>query len=247
MAASAPVKTLRATGPVIIVILVVAVALLGYFQLVYYPSIAPTSTTTSSTTTIAVDPIVVNVTIPDGASDNGMPTSFYYQPDVVTVYIGYNATVRWTNNDTGVMHTVTADGTPPDPRFATFGPSSSPYNNVYPVGLGTPTEVNFTFTIPGDYNYSCSYHPWMKGEVIVETAPSGLVTNSTSSASTVSNTSTVATSAAILPGIQLDSATAFASSLATRTGSGIAPWSVNLFSSLFEAKGLIPAALTKTS
>lgn len=174
-------KSLRAAGPIIVLIMIVVAAFLGYYQIVYYPTIAPTSTTvTSSTSTVAATPYNVTVTIPAGASASGQPTSFYFDPDVITVYIGYNSTVIWVNNDSAV-HTITADGTPPDPRFSSFGPDNpSGYNNVWYAGSGeTPLSVTFTFTIPGDYNYSCSYHPWMKGEVIVMTAPAGLVSSST--------------------------------------------------------------------
>jgi plastocyanin len=172
----APVKTLKAAGPIIVLILIVAAAFLGYYQIVYYPTIAPTS---STTTTIPSTPFNVTVTIPSGAAAQGKPASFYYQPDVITVYVGYNSTIIWLNNDSTV-HTVTADGTPPDTRFSAWGPNNpSSYNNVYYAGSGeTPLSVAFTFTIPGIYNYSCSYHPWMSGEVIVKAAPPGLSTSS---------------------------------------------------------------------
>jgi plastocyanin len=233
--ASPPVKTLTATGPVIIVILVIAAALLGYFQIVYYPTVAPTST---STTLVPPTKINVTVTIPSGAASSGHPTSFYFQPDAITVVAGYNSTVIWRNNDSTV-HTVTAAPGAPDPRFNAFGPTSQPWNNINPGD-----EVNFTFTTAGTYNYSCSYHIWMKGEVVVlaaSSAPSGAASSSV--------TSTKTTAAAILSGYHFDlkGATAFARSLATRIGSGIAPWSVNLSSNLLDVFWLIPAVLTKTS
>ena len=239
------VKTLRAAGPVIIVILVVVAAFLGYYQLVVYPKVAPTSSTTTSTTTTGPTEKVVTITIPSGAQSPNTPSSQTYLPNVATVYIGYNASVTWINNDTGALHTVTADGTPPDQKFAAFGPTNAPYNNVYWQGSGqSPLSVNFTFTIPGTYNYSCSYHPWMKGSVIVKQAPPGLI-NSSSSASA---TSGLSSSASMIPVHLLgNAATNFASSLATLTGSGIAPWSVNLSRSLFEMTSLIPEVLTKIS
>ncbi|MDG6905370.1 MAG: hypothetical protein JRN20_06265 [Nitrososphaerota archaeon] len=179
-APKAPVKTLRAAGPVIVLILIVAASFLGYYQVVYYPTIAPTSTTTT-VASIPTTPFNVTVTIPPGAAGTGKPTSFYFQPDAITVYIGYNSTVIWVNNDSTV-HTVTADGNPPDSRFSAWGPDNpSSYNNVFYPGSGqTPLSINFTFTVPGVYNYSCSYHPWMKGEVIVKTAPAGLITSTKS-------------------------------------------------------------------
>src|SRR5579872_2210072 len=150
--AAPPTKTLTATGPVIIVILIIAAAFLGYYQIVYYPSVAPTSTTTI--TTVPSTKLNVTVVIPSGAASSGKPTSFYYAPDSITVVAGLNSTIIWKNED-GALHTVTAAVNSPDPRFNAFGPTSpvSSWNNVQPNG----GEVNFTFTTPGTYNYSCSY------------------------------------------------------------------------------------------
>jgi plastocyanin len=225
--ATPPAKTLTATGPVIIVILVIAAALLGYYQIVYYPTVAPTSTTQ---VIVPATKLNVTVTIPTGAGSSGKVTSFYFEPDVITVVAGYNSTVFWRNNDSSV-HTVTATPGSPDPRFNSFGPTSQPWNNINPSAI-----VNFTFTTPGTYNYSCSYHVWMKGEVIVVAAGS-------------SNSSQTSAAAAIVSGAHFafNNAMVFARSLATRIGSGMAPWRVNLSSNLFELFSLIPALLTKTS
>ena len=125
--AQTPVKTLRAAGPVIVVILLVAAAFLGYYQIVYYPTVAPTSSTSTSS---SVGPLEKNVTviIPNGAQTPNLPTSQTYLPNVITVYIGYNATVIWYNNDSA-LHTVTAKPNSPDPKFNAWGPTSAPYNN----------------------------------------------------------------------------------------------------------------------
>lgn len=166
-------KSLRAAGPVLVVILIVAAAFLGYYQIFYYPTVAPTSTSTTSTTTTGPAEKIVVVTIPDGAQNPSTPSSQTYLPNVATVYIGYNATVMWINNDS-VPHTVTSKAGSPDPSFNSFGPISAPYNNINPGA-----NVTFTFTKPGDYPYYCSYHNWMSGEIIVKTAPQGLTLNST--------------------------------------------------------------------
>src|SRR5579872_4816680 len=223
--ASAPAKTLTATGPVIIVILVIAAAVLGYYQIVYYPTVAPTST---SQTIVPPTKFNVTVTIPSGAGASGHLTSFYYEPDSFKVVIGYNSTVVWRNNDSTV-HTVTAAVGAPDPRFNSFGPTSQPWNNINPGA-----EVNFTFTTPGTYNYSCSYHIWMKGEVVVVAGSSSGSSSSHSTAAAILSNYHLALSGAIV----------FARSLATRIGSGIAPWRVNLSSNLLESLLLIPAVLT---
>ncbi|HXQ91539.1 MAG TPA: hypothetical protein VN739_00935, partial [Nitrososphaerales archaeon] len=80
--ASPPTKTLTATGPIMIVIVVLAAALIGYYQIVYYPTVAPTSTTE-----IIVAPTKLNVTItiPTGAGALGKPTLFYFSPDAIRV------------------------------------------------------------------------------------------------------------------------------------------------------------------
>ncbi len=176
-AASQKTKSLRAAGPVIIVILIVAAAFLGYYQIFYYPTVAPTSTSTTSTTTTGPQEKVVVITIPQGAENPSTPTSQTYLPNVATVYIGYNATVMWVNNDS-VPHTVTAKAGSPDPNFNKFGPISPPYNN-----LNSGDNVTYTFTVPGDYPYYCSYHNWMGGEIIVKNAPAGLTLNSTTTSS----------------------------------------------------------------
>lgn len=174
--AQTPVKTLRAAGPVIVVIILVAAAFLGYYQIVYYPTVAPTSSTSTSS---SVGPLEKNVTviIPNGAQTPNLPKSQTYLPDAITVYIGYNATVIWYNNDSA-LHTVTAKPGSPDPKFNAWGPTSAPYNN-----LAQNATVTFTFTIPGTYNYTCTYHMWMGGEVIVKTTPAGLITTTTSATS----------------------------------------------------------------
>jgi len=229
MAAPPPVKTLTATGPVIIVILIVAAAIIGYYQIVYYPTVAPTSTT------LAVVPetkIHINVTIPSGAGAVGKPTSFYYQPDSITVVAGYNSTVIWRNNDSTV-HTVTAAIGSPDPSFNAFGPTSQPWNNVQ-----ANQEVNFTFSTPGIYNYTCSYHIWMHGQVIVKAGSASISAQASSSSSKA---------AIVKAQMFLKGAMVFASNLATRMGSGMEPWRVNLSSNFFEFIWVIPAVLTKLS
>jgi plastocyanin len=181
-----PAKTLRGAGPIIVIILVVAAAFVGYYQILYYPTIAPHS---SATTTSSIGPLekVVVVTIPQGAQSPSTPSSQTYLPNVITIYIGYNATVMWVNNDTAA-HTVTAKGTAPDPRFNQFGPSSPPYNNINPG-----QNVTFTFTVAGTYPYVCSYHNWMSGTVIVKPALASLTASSSVQTSTKSTTTTNST------------------------------------------------------
>ena len=241
-APASPTKTLHSVGPIIVVILIVAAAFLGYFQLIYYPTIAPHSSITTSSTSSGPPEKVVTIVIPYGAQNQNTPSSQTYLPNAPFVYIGYNASVRWINNDTTV-HTVTADGTPPDPKFSAF---AFKLNNIFYNGSdSTPLSLNFTFTVPGIYNYSCTYHIWMKGSVIVKNAPPGLINSTTIGATNIPSTKS---SAVIVDRAYLVStATAFAKSLATLIGSGTEPWRVNLSNSLFATESVIPAVLTKTS
>ncbi len=237
-------KTLTATGPIIIVILVIAAALLGYYQIAYYPSgHVSTSTTTQ---VISTTPHNVTVIIPVGAPV--LPTPQSFSPDHIVVVVGYNSTVFWKNNDT-VEHTITSAGGSPDPRFDTFGPDNpQDYNNIQ--AAGTPgDELNFTFTIAGNYSYFCSYHANMKGSVLVVASNSSLVSGSSGTAEIKSFISSSLLGNLVDEGyhFSLSAETAFARSLATLIGSGIAPWSVNLSKSLFDSFSPIPEFLTKTS
>jgi plastocyanin len=74
--------------------------------------------------------------------------NFSFNPGTITVVIGVNNTVTWTNGD-AVTHTVTSNN-------GSFGGS-------VPSG-GTFTH---TFTTPGVYSYHCSIHNFMKGTVKV--------------------------------------------------------------------------------
>jgi len=87
---------------------------------------------------------------PDGAADEYADSENPpdYVPNVLMVPLG--ATVTWTNNDPGMVHTVTAaDGS-------------------FDSGmLNTGQTFSYTFDKPGDFDYSCTPHPWMKGRISV--------------------------------------------------------------------------------
>ena len=83
---------------------------------------------------------------PDEFADTENPPD--YTPNVLMVPLG--ATVTWTNNDPGMTHTVTAADGSFDSGMLAEGQSFS-----------------YTFDQPGDFDYSCTPHPWMKGRVSV--------------------------------------------------------------------------------
>jgi copper-containing nitrite reductase len=121
---------------------------IGVFSVGTGGSTTTTSITTSASSTTLPSTAVARVTIPMGA---GMNTSSPgYSPSTITVVIGVNNTVVWTNDDS-IPHTVTAS------------------NKLFDSGnMNQGDTFSFTFTSPGVYTYGCSYHPWMKGTVIVK-------------------------------------------------------------------------------
>ena len=110
------------------------------------PSIPPVAAAQSST----------NVTI----------KNFSFNPGSITVVIGVNNTVTWTNMDT-VTHTVTAD--------------DGSFNGSIPAGA----TFTHTFTIAGNFSYHCSIHKFMKGTVNVLGESSSSTSTSTSTANSV--------------------------------------------------------------
>lgn len=120
------------------------VGMIGY--LVVLPNAAYTARSTS--TTAQQSPKVASVTILPGAGTNTSNTGF--SPPTITVVVGVNNTVTWTNNDVS-PHTVTAND-------GTFSSGN----------LAPGQSFTFTFTTPGTYMYHCTYHPWMVAKVIVK-------------------------------------------------------------------------------
>ena len=88
------------------------------------------------------------VSIVLGAS-NPQNTAGHYGPGTITVVIGVNNTVTWTNRDFSV-HTVTSDSGGFDSGLLNSGDSWT-----------------HTFTTPGTYAYHCTIHPFMTGTVVV--------------------------------------------------------------------------------
>lgn len=101
--------------------------------------------------------------------------NFAFSPATITVVIGVNNTVTWTNMDS-VTHTVTADD-------GSFGSGDLSNGQTY----------THTFTAPGSFGYHCSIHTYMKGNVVVK--GSGSTTTSATASSTASTTTSATTSA----------------------------------------------------
>lgn len=79
-----------------------------------------------------------------------------YSPAVAVVIIGINNTVQWTNQDTAI-HTVTSS------------------NGTFDSGdIAQGQSFTYNFTKPGVYNYTCIYHSWMHGTIIVKQGTQGV-------------------------------------------------------------------------
>jgi len=163
-----------AVGVVVAFLIIGAIGTLGYYQ--FEVAGKQTSTTSSTSTAPAItcpSAQCANVTITAGAGSpppgySGGKTTYGFSPDTVTVVIGKNNTVFWTNGDSA-PHTVTSD---------TAGIFDSGTTGPLTTQGGT---FQFTFTTPGTYTYHCSFHNWMQGTVIVLAGTGG--GSSTTSAS----------------------------------------------------------------
>ena len=127
-----------------------SIGAVGIFKVVAAGHSTTTSTVASTETTGTALTGSVSVAINSGSALN--TTSTYFSPPTITVVIGVNNTVIWTNDDSA-EHTVTAT------------------NNDFNSGLIEPGQsFTYTFTTPGTFTYYCTIHPWMKGTVMVKAA-----------------------------------------------------------------------------
>ena len=128
-------------------------ALFGLLALVAILGVAPAFGQTSS-----------EVDIQAGAGSNAgaacTTTHNCFSPNPITVAPGTE--VEWKNGDT-LSHTVTSGKSLDDPNLG----------SVFDSGMiKKGAEFKFTFANAGTYDYLCSVHPWMTGEVIVGTSSS---------------------------------------------------------------------------
>ena len=75
---------------------------------------------------------------------------FIFEPDPIIIPTG--ETLRWTNQD-GAPHTATTQATAPQ----AFDSGT--------LNMGDTFEVQLN--VPGTYNYICTIHPFMQGQIIV--------------------------------------------------------------------------------
>lgn len=101
-----------------------------------------------------VQNLKIDVYMPNKSSRPGCEeTNSCYIPPEITVNLG--DTVIWQNQDVA-FHSVTS-GTYDEPL------------DSFDSGHLDPEEIfSITFDEPGDVDYFCTLHPWMKGKVIVK-------------------------------------------------------------------------------
>jgi plastocyanin len=196
------VKGSTVVGVIVAILIVGAVGVIGFYQFEVAPSQLSTSTTTSSgppPVDCHTDPSQCrNITISSGASTPytgytaGSTTLYGYSPSNVTLVIGVNNTVVWTNQDLA-FHTATSSAGDP----ASFD-SGCINGQQVACASGGVSSYQFTFTVAGTYIYHCDYHPWMQGKIVVVqgTGTTSSTTASASSSTTSPSSSTSSTSTA---------------------------------------------------
>jgi len=143
-------------GLVVAILIVGAVASIGYYQFVVAPNMTTSATSQTSQATCTPTTCLTIEIVPGASSPAPTGTTLYgYKPTSLTLVIGKNNTVIWANNDTA-PHTATA---------ASSAPLAFDSGNIA-VGA----TFQYTFTVPGTYQYSCSYHSWMHGIIVVKSA-----------------------------------------------------------------------------
>jgi plastocyanin len=158
-------KASTMVGVVVAILIVGAVAVLGYYQVAVASK--QTSATSTGPTVTCPSAQCVNVTIPSGAGtpptgySQGAKTTYGFTPDGITLVIGKNNTIYWTNADAAI-HTATSDQGSPD---------------VFDTGnINAAGSAQVTLTKPGVYTYHCTYHAWMQGKITVLAAPASAST-----------------------------------------------------------------------
>ena len=143
----------RGIGKAIVVAIVIIVVAVGgvAVYMVASNTAPPNSSVCGSSAPKGQSP--VGVSIYSGSSNSANPPG--YTPDTITLVMGVNNTVTWTNNDS-VHHTVTS--------------TSAPQGGAFNSGNMQPgVACTHTFVVAGTYQYDCVYHSWMTGTIIVKT------------------------------------------------------------------------------
>ena len=153
-------KSTTAVGVIVALLIVGAIASIAYYQFEASRNQATTSTTSTSSATLVTcgktNCAYVNITA--GASGCTNPSSpCGFSPATITVVMGVNNTVVWTNEDSAT-HTVT-------PVSGSAWGVTQDCQGI--LGLCQGDTYQYTFPAAGTYQYECIYHAGMRGTVIV--------------------------------------------------------------------------------
>jgi plastocyanin len=130
---------------------IVAVAIAA-FGVIYLNGSGSSACTSAASSQSSVAPLAIRISEYSGSSNSANPPG--YKPDAVTVVIGVNNSVTWTNDDSAA-HTATS--------------TSAPNGSCFDSGnMGSGASYTYTFTVPGTYKYDCRYHSWMTGTIVVK-------------------------------------------------------------------------------
>jgi plastocyanin len=111
------------------------------------------STSSISSTTSVSKASNASVSIVRGASSPSVSKTYYPSPLTIT----RGTMVVWTNKDSS-LHTVTSGL-----------PEQGSVGDLFDSGIISPEETfSYTFDKPGTFDYSCTLHPFMHGQVIVK-------------------------------------------------------------------------------
>jgi len=140
-------------------------ALFGLLALVAILAIAPSAFADTA-----------QITISPGAGSGQSCVDTHNCFDPGTLNVAQGTSVTWTNGD-NTAHTVTS---------GKYGDNNN--GTVFDTGYPFKPKQTFshTFNDAGTFDYFCSVHPWMAGQVIV----GGAATSTTNSTTTTNDTST---------------------------------------------------------
>ncbi|QQG48957.1 MAG: hypothetical protein HY247_01165 [archaeon] len=145
-------KSSTVVGAVVAILIIGAIASIGYYQFAIAPGQNSTTTTSTTSAVTCTPSTCAYVNITNGAGTCGPVGPCGYAPLSVTLVIGVNNTAVWKNLDPGSIHTVT--------ETTGVGPSSGDMheNGAY----------QYTYATAGTFDYKCIYHAWMRGTVTVK-------------------------------------------------------------------------------
>ncbi len=142
---------------VIAIVAILAAAITGYIYLASLSSVnsgaKPGVTPINIPQGSYIEPSGFNLTL----FQTEFATGAYPYPVNITVTVGINNTIEWVNKDTQ-PHTATA----------IVSPQGAPLFNSGLIFPGKTFSV--TLTIPGAYRYTCAWHNWLAGQIILKAA-----------------------------------------------------------------------------